>query len=167
MLGASEILALALACAPNVEPGTALAIAQRESARNPFEIGTGRGATLSSRPRTKAHALHVANILEQAGINFDVGLMQINIVNLKKFGITVEQALDPCTNIQLMQRVLLEGYNMALRKGIPAGPKASVAAISAYNTGSTSAGLSNGYVQKIINAHPSNQAPRKAAPQQQ
>ena len=137
MLNASEILTLALVCAPSVDPGTVLAITQRESARNPFEIGTGKAATLSSRPQTKAHALHVAQELDKANLDFDVGLAQINRRNLRKFGYSVEQALDPCTNLQLMQRVLIDGYQMAIRQGRAAGAQASLAALSVYNTGST------------------------------
>ena len=160
MLDASDILTLALLCAPSVDPGTVLAITQRESARNPFEIGTGKAATLSSRPQTKAHALHVAQVLDKANLDFDVGLAQINRRNLRKFGFSVEQALDPCTNLQLMQRVLVDGYQMAIRQGNAAGAQASLAALSVYNTGSTTAGLKNGYVNGIVRAHPANQRRR-------
>lgn len=152
-LGIAEVLALAVSCAPAIEPAIIAAIVQRESARNPFAIGTGKAARLSHQPTAKEHALHVSAILERAGLHFDVGLGQINSRNLARFGVTVEQALDPCRNMQLMQRVILADYTRALASGRKPGTESTIAALSGYNTGNFKAGVENGYVKGVVNAH--------------
>lgn len=150
-----HILALAIACAPQVETGTVQAIVKQESGGNPNAIGVTK-AKLSHQPRTPQQAIHVASILQKAGIEFDVGIAQIRTTNLRKFGVSVEQALDPCTNMKLMQALLLESYGRAVTRGRRPGGEASLAAISAYNTGNFSAGFGNGYVAGVVAAHPNN-----------
>ncbi len=154
MLLAHQIVALALACSPQIEAGTAQAIVKRESGGNPYAIGVGKSAWLSHQPRTKAQALHVAHQLGKAGIEFDVGVAQIRTTNLRRYGFTVEQALEPCTNFQLMQIILLENYHRAIRQGRQPGTQASLASVSAYNTGSLTSGFSNGYVAAVVAGHP-------------
>jgi type IV secretion system protein VirB1 len=156
MLAAAEIVALALACAPSVEVGTAQAIIRRESGGNPYAIGVV-GAKLSHQPRTKEQALYVANVLKDAALEFDVGIAQIRTTNLTKLGVSIEQALDPCQNMQLMQFLLVEAHQRAQRQGYK-GAGASIAAVSAYNTGNFVRGLQNGYVGNVIAAHPRNAA---------
>lgn len=154
MLGASEILALALTCAPAVESGTVQAVVRRESAGNPYAIGVV-GAKLSHQPQTREQALYVAGLLNGAGLEFDVGLGQIRTTNLRKFGISVAQALEPCQNLRLMEELLVEAHGRALRAGYR-GASASLAALSTYNTGNFISGFRNGYVGQVVKAHPSN-----------
>lgn len=155
-LGAQEIVALALACAPHVEPGTAQAIIARESRGNPYAIGV-QGATLSHQPQTREHALYVAEVLRHAGLEFDVGLAQVRTTNLRKFGVTIDQALQPCENMKLMDALLVQAHQRAQRAGHK-GVSASLAAVSAYNTGNFWSGLGNGYVNNVVRAHPANAA---------
>lgn len=79
----------------------------------------------------------------------DLGLAQINSRTAARLGFTVEQVLDPCTNLRAMQQVMVENYRAgaALRGQGQGGLEA---ALSTYNTGSPTRGLSNGYVGKVL-----------------
>lgn len=153
-MGGPELIALAMACAPLVESGTVQAIVSRESAGNPYAIGVV-GAKLSHQPQTRDQALYVAEILQRAGIEFDVGIGQIRTTNLRKFGVSIAQALEPCQNLQLMQVLLVEAQQRAQKAGYQ-GANASLAAVSTYNTGNFKSGFRNGYVKQVVQAHPGN-----------
>lgn len=144
---APELLSLILTCAPAVHPATAMALIKQESAGQVFAIGVN-GGRLSTQPRTREQAAVVARVLIAQGYSVDVGLAQINSANFARLGLTVDSALDPCSNLRAMQRVLLEGYQLAL-KTHGAGQPALQAALSAYNTGNTQSGLHNGYVRAV------------------
>jgi type IV secretion system protein VirB1 len=67
----ATFLALALACAPQVHPDTARAIASVESSFNPYAIGVVGGA-LHRQPRTRAEALATIKALHADGWNYSV-----------------------------------------------------------------------------------------------
>ena len=96
-----------------------------------------------------AEAVRIAEGYIARGFSVDVGLMQVNSRNLPALGYTVEQALDPCTNIAAGGRILTANYAEAVRR-LGEGQPALLAALSAYNTGDYSAGFRNGYVAKYI-----------------
>jgi type IV secretion system protein VirB1 len=89
-----------------------------------------------------------AKITEQyiaRGYSVDLGLMQVNSRNLAALGVTIEQMLDPCTNIRGGAKILTADYVAAARtRG--EGQRALEAALSAYNTGDFYRGFVNGYV---------------------
>jgi type IV secretion system protein VirB1 len=60
----------------------------------------------------------------------DIGLLQINTSNFAWLGLTAETALDPCTSMRAGATVLT--------------------AFSAYNTGSPTRGIANGYAQATV-----------------
>ena len=60
---------LVQACSPLVAPGTAAAIVQVESARNPYAIGVVQGA-LVRQPRTASEAIATARQLRAEGRTF-------------------------------------------------------------------------------------------------
>lgn len=79
----------------------------------------------------------------------DLGLAQINSKTAARLGLSIEQVLEPCRNLQAMQQVLVENYRSGVAaKGI--GQGALEAALSTYNTGHPTRGLSNGYVAKVL-----------------
>jgi type IV secretion system protein VirB1 len=82
-----------------------------------------------------------------------LGLAQINSENLSALGLTVEQVLDPCTNLRAGAAILSEGYARAMKVHGP-GQQALQAALSAYNTGTLTRGFSNGYVAKYYGPVP-------------
>mgnify|MGYP001014325896 CR=1 FL=1 len=147
---ASALLALALACAPQVHPDTARALVIAESAFNPWAIGVV-GGTLVRQPRHRDEALTTARALQAGGWNFSVGLAQINVGNFERLGLTVESAFEPCANLAAMQAVLAECFKQA---GSPTSPRQSQfalrQALSCYYSGNFVTGFRHGYVRRVV-----------------
>ena len=143
-----DLPALAQQCAPTVAIETIAAVVSHESKTNPFAIGINGGARISRQPVNQQEAIETAKKLLGMGLSIDLGLAQINIVNLSRLGLTVEQVFEPCTNLRAAQTVLRACYDPAARRH-GHGQVALQAALSCYNTGSYSRGLSNGYVASV------------------
>lgn len=141
---------LAARCAPDIHINTLLRVVRHESGFNAFAIGINSKAYVKpkSPPRTLAQALTLAEELKLRKIDFDIGLGQINVRNLKSLNLTLEETFDPCTNLKAAQTILAGCYGRAL-KVFPAGQRALLAALSCYNTGTFSRGFANGYVSKV------------------
>lgn len=148
-LDAAVLAALLQACAPNVAPATMVAVIRVESEGDPFKIGVNSGATLQRQPANAADAIATARGLLRRGANFDAGLMQINSSNFARLGLTPETVFDPCTNLRAGAVVLADNYGRARDAGDSDPLRA---AISEYNTGSRSRGISNGYVGRVYAA---------------
>ena len=141
---------LVTACAPLVDPGTAYALVAVESAFNPHAIGVVGGA-LDRQPRSRAAALATTTALQATGWNFSVGLGQINVRNLPRLGLTVEQAFDPCANLLAMQRLLTDCFERASLKA-HAPQVALRRALSCYYSGNFVTGFREGYVHRVLRA---------------
>lgn len=150
-MSGSALLTIILACAPQVAPSTVQSIIDVESSGNWLAIGVNRGGRLQRQPRDLAEAVAWARWLQNSGQNFDAGLMQINVTNWRQLGLTAENVFDPCTNVRAGATVLTENYVRATRTHGP-GQRALQAALSQYNTGSTTRGFANGYVGKVTRA---------------
>jgi type IV secretion system protein VirB1 len=145
----ATFLALALACAPQVDPDTARAIASVESSFNRYAIGVV-GGQLQRQPRTRTEALATIDALQAGGWNYSVGLGQINVGNFARLGLTPASALDPCTSLIAMQSVLGECYARAASNH--AAQHALRFALSCYYSGNFTTGLRHGYVRKVVKA---------------
>jgi len=145
----STLLALVAQCAPNVSPDTLLAIIKTESAGNPWAIGVNKGKKIRP-PKSQEEAVRTAKRLAAKGANFDMGLGQINSNNMRWLGLSYETVFEPCTNITAAAKVLSKNYKSAIHSGVqnPLG-----AALSMYNTGSSTRGYRNGYVSKVYKNH--------------
>lgn len=143
--------ALALECAPMVSPKTLAAIVRTESNFNPLAININKGYRLERQPKNKEEAVATAQWLINNRYNIDMGLGQVNSVNLAKTKLSVNDAFDPCKNLSAAATILKWNFDSASKK-IPGDQQALHAAISAYNTGSFTRGFSNGYVQKVVNS---------------
>jgi type IV secretion system protein VirB1 len=143
----ATFLALALACAPQVHPDTARAIASVESSLNSYAIGVV-GGELHRQPRTRAEALATIDALQADGWNYSVGLGQINVGNFARLGLKPVAALDPCTSLTAMQAVLAECYARAASNN--AAQTALRFALSCYYSGNFTTGLRHGYVRKVV-----------------
>lgn len=76
----------------------ALAIARQESGCHPWIINiSGRDI----RPRSQEEALRYAAWALRSGRSFDVGIMQINVYWIKKYGWPLDQVLDPANNVKI------------------------------------------------------------------
>lgn len=139
------IAQLAQRCAPEVATEAVVPLVVTESGGNTLQINVNKG------PRVQAASVERAATLVSrymaAGYTVDVGLAQVNSGNFARFGVSVEQAFEPCTNLRLASAVLQEGYARASR--VFAGLDAISATYSLYNSGSMTRGLRNGYVGRV------------------
>jgi type IV secretion system protein VirB1 len=115
-----------------------------ESSYNPYAIGVVNGQ-LVRQPQNLDEALATAQMLEQKGYNFSVGVAQINRANLLKYGLdSYEKAFDACGNVAAGSRILAECYASS---GGDWGK-----AFSCYYSGNFVTGFRDGYVQKIYDS---------------
>ena len=153
----ATFMALATLCAPLVHPSTAHAIVSTESGFNPHAIGVVAGS-LERQPRSVDEAVLTASALRSRGRNFSVGLAQINVHNLDRFGLTLADGFDACKNLGAMQTVLAECYERAGQKN--ASQAALRRALSCYYSGNFTTGFRHGYVSRVVrNAQQTARAP--------
>lgn len=141
-------------CATNVHPTTIQAIIKNESGGRILALNSNRstGAT-QLQPSTKKEAIAMARAEIRAGNSVDIGLMQVNSLNLAGLELHITKAFNVCENIKAGSRILFNDYARAVKEyGV--GQRALQAAISSYNTGDFSAGYKNGYVAKYYNQQP-------------
>lgn len=135
-------------CTNKVAKNTLLAIIRTESKGNPWAINLNAKKRLRYQPLSLTQATNWVNYLEKHDYNFDVGLMQVNIKNIRKYGYHASELLDPCKNLAIGSLILKKNYHAALNQS--KAPKSALfMAISAYNTGNYHRGFSNGYVGKV------------------
>lgn len=151
MLELAESALMAERCAPNVAPQTLLAIIEVESRFNPLAIGVNGPAPRALRAVDRERARSLAASLIAEGVSIDLGLAQINVGNLRRLGLSLDDAFDPCRNLAAAAVILREAYAQAIRRGEP--PQTALrTALSIYNTGHPRRGLTNGYVAKVLAA---------------
>ena len=150
-----DFIALAQECAPNVHHQTMAAIVRTESSYNPFAIGVVNGR-LERQPRNKIEAIATAKWLQENGWNFSVGLSQVNLHNLPKYGLDFDKAFDPCMNLRAGAAILGECFDRALIKHKNDQQGAARSALSCYYSGNFITGYKQGYVQTVLNnaTHP-------------
>lgn len=156
-----DLTALMQECAPNVGIVTMRAVVKTESGGNPFILADAGPAHLpwkaresmvrTLRPKSAQESANMARQLLDQGHIVAIGLAQINAKNLPALGLTVEQVLDPCTNLRAGAKILSDFYARAVRKLGSSDPQAALqAALSAYWSGNMVDGFKGGYVQKVI-----------------
>lgn len=148
VLELATILSLAAACGPTVHPHTTAAIIQVESGGDPLAIGNNTRKS-GIHPHSREDAVRSADEFLHQGHRLDIGLMQINSRWLKVYDITPTDLLDPCFNIVIGTQILTDNY---ARYSTSSGDQATSLqrALSAYNTGSPTAGGS--YVKRVYAA---------------
>lgn len=144
--------ALAHQCAPNVDPVTLQALVKTESGFNPFAIGVV-GGHLVRQPRSAAEAVATAKALDARGIDFSMGLGQVNKRNLAAYGLDYASVFDACANLRAGGSILTDCYRRsAAAKG--QGTGALYAALSCYYSGNFARGFvpdlgGTSYVQRV------------------
>ncbi|MDY6374919.1 MAG: lytic transglycosylase domain-containing protein [Succinivibrionaceae bacterium] len=146
---------LAGKCAPDVAFDTLQAIVQTESGFNEFAIGVVGGAV--RQPESKADAEMAIRALDAAGVNYSVGLGQINRSNFAALGLTASDALEPCRNLRAAQTVL----KICHRKY-----KNLASTISCYFSGNDIIGFREGYVESVLSNAEKHIAPRMPEPRE-
>lgn len=138
---------LAASCAPHVAVETLAAVARTESGFDTLALHdntTGRTYHPATREDAIASGVELATVGRHS---VDVGLMQVNSANLARMGLTLADAFDPCRNLAAADRVLVDGYTAPVPGQDP--QPAVRQALSRYNTGNASRGVSNGYVARV------------------
>lgn len=135
-------------CAPYVAKATLKALVKKESGFSPFAIGINRGFRLKRQPVNKAEAIATAHQLMQDGYDFDAGWFQVNVRNIKRLNLSLDDVFDPCENMKISANMFQDNYYRALK--LYKNPdSATLAALSAHNTGNFSGGFRNGYVSSV------------------
>ena len=101
---------LAGSCAPHVAVETLASVARTESGFDALAVHDNTsGRTFKPSSREEAIALTTELVIVQRH-SVDLGLMQINSLNLPSLGLTVTDAFDPCRNLAAAERILVQGY---------------------------------------------------------
>lgn len=136
-------------CAPEIAPVLMRALVRAESAGQPLAIGMDAGRRSVPQPRTLAEALAVAEALATRGETFSVGLAQIHVSNVRRYGLSWAQAFDGCTSLATGQRVLRYFLRRASNAGYE-GPSVLRAALRGYNSGSVHSSAADGYASRVL-----------------
>jgi type IV secretion system protein VirB1 len=152
---------LAQSCAANVPVSTLEAIARTESALYPYALSINRPHKLAKRqgwnrgrislerqPASREEAAAWTKWLLDQGLTVSIGLLQVNSEHTGLLHLTPEQLFDPCTNLRAGAALLSATY-AAVARIHGEGLGALDSALSYYNTGSATAGLTNGYVDQV------------------
>jgi type IV secretion system protein VirB1 len=153
---------LATRCAPSAPLDTLQAVALTESALHPFALSLNYPATvavynglhnqevyLSRQPETLDEAIHWTHWFHSHGYTVSIGLMQINSEDAARYGVMVRQLFDPCTNVAIGARMLGEIYSTTQHSTKP-DVNSLMSTFSAYNSGSFTTGLKNGYAATVM-----------------
>ena len=137
-------------CAPEVHPDTLRRIVHVESSFNPYAIGVV-GAHLARQPRQRDEAVATAQWLKQNGYDFSVGLGQVNQSHFAQYGLTLQAAFEPCSNLQVAGDIL-KGCYLRASKAKRGEQVALRDAFSCYYSGNFTTGYRQGYVDKVVAA---------------
>lgn len=133
------LLALIVACAPSVDPLTMHAVVAVESGGNPFAIGVV-GGRLHHQPSDIGSAVATMNALEAQGVDYSIGLAQINRQHFGRLGWTGADGFDACANLAAGATILERCYQRAA-EGTAQTQQALQRALSCYYSGSMTRGL--------------------------
>lgn len=119
-----------------------------ESSKNQLSINVNHDgkSLVSFNPKTKLEAKKIAIEWMNKGYTVDVGLMQLNSENFSKFNISIDEALEPCTNIKVASTIYNNFYKLTNKNDNEI--LRIQQALSGYNTGNLLNGFKNGYVAK-------------------
>lgn len=154
-----EVKRILRTCAPSVHEQTMASIINTESGGYVYAVADAGPVKLPWRirkslvrsffPSNREEAVQLAESLIAAGHTVSLGPAQLNDRNLSKYGMTVNDAFDLCKNLSATSQLLAEYYSQAALEYGP-GKTALIAAISAFNSGSFTRGLNEGYVRSVF-----------------
>lgn len=143
-------------CLFQVHPDTAAQIIRHESGGHPNAINVnvlpGKPRPVYTQPENRQDAVTLAKRFIRQGYTVDMGLMQVNSNNLRRYGVTTEEIFDPCINIRTGSRILYNAYQRTTLT-TPDPQTALLKALSVYNTGDMQRGFTNGYVARYTGHH--------------
>ena len=131
---AETVYALAERCSPGAAPRVVAAIAAIESGYHPYAVHDNSTGQAHFFPSLTSAAAFVRMRLAQGADISGVGLLQINSSNFPGLGISVEAALDSCTNVHYGM-ILLHDYYLQAKARYGPTTEALRWALMAYNGG--------------------------------
>lgn len=152
---------LMMTCAPLVHPTTLRALIEVESGGNPYAVSINHPQTLKdagigpppfAQPHSAREALGLTQRLLAQGLGVSVGLAQINIKHLAEHNLRIADLFDPCINLAVAQRVLLECDSNQLQAIAPNARLRLGRALLCYNAGDYVTGMSNHYASTVMRA---------------
>jgi type IV secretion system protein VirB1 len=141
-----DFAAMAELCAPGIGTETLRRIASVESSFNPYAIGVV-GGRLERQPKNAPEALATVSMLESQGYDYSLGVIQVNQKNFARYGLTPEQAFDPCSNLRVGGLIFKDCLKRAGGTDHSLGD-----ALSCYYSGNFTTGYRLGYVARVLNA---------------
>ena len=148
-------------CAPLVHPTTLRALIEVESRGNPYAVSVNHPEGLRDRgidspafvqPHSKRKALDLTRSLLNRGLGASVGLAQINVDQLAQEQLRIEDLFNPCVNLSVAQRVLLDCDTNQPQQGMLSARLRLRRTLSCYNTGKYSADFRNHYAIDVRHA---------------
>ena len=95
-------------CAPGAPGGELTAIVRQASGFEPHVISTGGRKRVDIQAGSKAEAISLATELMIGGHRIRIGLAQIDSADLKRLGVSLSDAFEPCGNLTAAARLLKE-----------------------------------------------------------
>jgi type IV secretion system protein VirB1 len=165
-LSVAEFVSLAGPCAPGAPADTLLAIARTESGllTNAISINRPNAAArragysdgrliLTKQPKDRTEATYWLHWFLLRRYTVSIGLMQVNSEMASRFHVKPEQLLEPCTNLRVGAAILISVYT-SLAREMGEGFSALDVALSFYNSGNSTTGFRNGYVENVYEHAP-------------
>ena len=118
---AAAFVDLAQRCASLVQVEMLASVVSLESRFQPFAIRINTGSPLSAQPASKDEAIAVATSLIAERADIQLGLGGLGVEELRKLGLSLSDAFDPCLNLKATATVLDGYYRLAL--GVGADPR--------------------------------------------
>lgn len=98
-------------CAPGAPGRELTAIVRQVSGFEPHVIGTGGRKPVSIQAESKAEAITLATELMVGGHRVRIGLAQIDSADLKRLGVSLSDAFEPCANLKAASHLIKENPN--------------------------------------------------------
>jgi type IV secretion system protein VirB1 len=146
---AAAFVDLAQSCAPMVQVETLAGVVSLESRFQPFAIRISSGSPLSALPASKAEAIEVATSLIAEREDFQLGLGGLGVEELRKLGLSLSDAFDPCLNLKATATLLDGYYRLALRVGADPRRAEAVMLQSFYGRDDPSVGAMVKYDEQV------------------
>lgn len=145
LIATLTVVALLQSCAPNVDMSTALPIIDVESTQHPYPINDNTTRASYDDPTYEQAVARASSLLARGHI-LAVGYAQVRSTNFAHYSVTVADALEPCMNVYLGDRILTDFWLRA-KKRYGNNHAALLHAISAYGSGDFDLGM--GYARKV------------------
>lgn len=158
---AITLATLIATCAPLVHPTTLRAVIQVESGGNAYAVSINHPQSLRDhgidpptviQPHSARTAQELTRSLLAHGFGVSVGLAQINVDQLSREQIDIAGLFDPCINLAVAQRVLLDCNANQSRRIALSNRQRLNRTLVCYNTGDYIASPRSHYVTNVRGA---------------